>query len=219
MCVCVSAYPTPLCKTDETPGPPPSDTHVNKIRGDVPWCTACPWGSMVTIPRLDGHSAQLGGEAPGQGSRRDHTLERLSSVHYLARNPDHVLLRLPEPLRLGLTQSAGLGGPRDTTASQLRQVGFQEPSLQNVVRLLGGQKRRLLSRGHALLPLPPRCPRNSEGPQLTELHLGCFFILPSVGTWLACQSRHCTPVSSRPPRRSGRAVWTLETWTGLTAWG
>lgn len=48
-------------------------------------------------------------------------LEKLLSELYLARNQNHVIiLRLLQPLRLGLIEFVGLGGPRDTTASELR---------------------------------------------------------------------------------------------------
>lgn len=69
------------------------------------------------------------------------TLEKLFSEHYLARNQNHVIIiRLLQSLRLSLIQFVGLGGPRHTTASKFRQVGFHEAPLQNVMRLLEEQK-------------------------------------------------------------------------------
>ena len=48
-------------------------------------------------------------------------LEKLLSELYLARNQNHVIiLRLLQPLRLGLIEFVGLRSPRDTTASELR---------------------------------------------------------------------------------------------------
>ena len=48
-------------------------------------------------------------------------LEKLLSELYLARNQNHVIiLRLLQPLSLGLIEFVGLRSPRDTTASELR---------------------------------------------------------------------------------------------------
>ena len=93
------------------------------------------------------HMLQFGGKKPTIGitispsPTCQETLEKLFSEHYLARNQDHVVILRPlQSLRLSLIEFVGLGGPRDTTASELGQVGFHKAPLQNVMWLLEEEK-------------------------------------------------------------------------------
>lgn len=144
MCV----YHIALCKCDECFGHfPHKNAHVYKILHTLSVLHGVPSLKLIYESHDKTHTLQLGGERPtigfimGPNPTRQKTLEKLFSECYLARNQNHViLLRLLQPLRLSLTEFVGLGGPRDTAASELRQVGFHEAPLQNVMRLLEEQK-------------------------------------------------------------------------------